>query len=270
MLTKRALRTIGLTLALGMMSTPVFAGGKVMYKEASVANGGTIKGVVALKGDVPPPIMKDLNKEKNSEFCSNHPTTKDGIRTIRKVEVNDGKLRNAVVLIENIESGKAWSKEPTHFEFKNCDIFPKVTVVRKPAKGVKKGLVTITNEDPDILHNPHGYMVKGAKRQTLFNKPLPSKGANTDVTKTLKRFKKNKKGNFFVQCDQHNFMEADARMVWNPYFTVTGDDGSFALDQVPAGKYKVTAWHPYVGQVTQEISVTGGKEADAQFELAVK
>ena len=62
-------------------------------------------------------------------------------------------------------------------------------------------------------------------------------------------------------------MEADARVVWNPYYSITSADGSFKLGQVPAGKYKVTAWHPYVGQVTAEVTVSAGADAAANFEL---
>jgi hypothetical protein len=65
-------------------------------------------------------------------------------------------------------------------------------------------------------------------------------------------------------------MEADARIVWNPYYTVSAKDGSFTLDDIPVGKYKVTAWHPYVGEVTQEITVNDGTKINADFELAVK
>jgi len=246
------------------------AAGKHRYEEILVKDGGSISGVVRFKGTVPEPLLKDLSKEKNPEFCVQHPGTKDGIRTIQKVEVKDGKLKNAVVLIENIERGKAWSKEPIKFEFKNCDIFPKVSIVRKTPKGQKTGLVTIVNEDENVLHNPHGYNVRGPRRITLFNKPLPSKGSVADVTKNMKRFKQGKDGHFFMQCDQHNFMEADARVVWNPYFAISAGDGSFKLDQVPPGQYRITAWHPYVGLVTHKISV--GKRADSpiEFELALK
>ena len=64
---------------------------------------------------------------------------------------------------------------------------------------MKKGLVTITNQDPEVLHNPHGYSVKGANRKTLFNKPLPSQGDVADVTKNMKRFKQKKDKHFFLQ-----------------------------------------------------------------------
>ncbi|NIQ02410.1 MAG: carboxypeptidase regulatory-like domain-containing protein, partial [Nitrospinaceae bacterium] len=41
-------------------------------------------------------------------------------------------------------------------------------------------------------------------------------------------------------------------------------------DQIPPGKYKVTAWHPYAGEVTKEITVSGGGEAKAEFTLKAK
>lgn len=242
--------------------------GKGKYEESAVSGGGSISGVIHFKGNTPVPIMEDLNKGKNVEFCAKHPDTGEGnIRPRVKVVVTEGKLKDTVVFIQNITKGKAWSTEVTNFDFETCDVFPKVSVVRKTPKGMKTGLLTITNQDEEILHNPHGYSVAGANRKTLFNKPLPSKGDVADVTKTFKRFKVKKDKHFFLQCDQHNFMEADARVVWNPYFSISGADGVFKIDQIPAGKYWVTAWHPYLGEVSQEVTVSGSADAKADFEL---
>lgn len=264
---KLAVLTSVMTLTL---TTSSFAK-KADYEEMQVAKGASISGSVLFKGDVPPPIMEDLNKGKNAEFCATHPDTKEGaIRPRQKVQVKDGKLQNAVILIENINKGKAWGAETINFDFNQCDIFPKVTVIRKTPKGVKDKLVTVTNQDDNILHNPHGYSINGANRKTLFNKPLPSKGSVADVTKSLKRFKPKKDSHFFLQCDQHNFMEADARIIWNPYYSISSEDGTFSIQDIPAGNYKVTAWHPYVGQVTQEIKVEEGGNTKSNFELALK
>ncbi len=240
------------------------------YEEGPVSDGGSISGLIKFIGNVPAPIMEDLSKGKNVEFCGGHPDAKDNIRPRVKVAVAGGKLQDAVVFIQNIEKGKAWAGEVINFDFKNCDIFPKVSVVRKTPKGVKTGLLTITNQDPDILHNPHGYSVAGANRKTLFNKPLPSKGSVADVTKNFKRFKPAKDKHFFLQCDQHNYMEADARIIWNPYYAISGADGSFIIDQIPAGKYWVTVWHPYIGQTSSEVVISGGAEKKMNFALALK
>ena len=60
-------------------------------------------------------------------------------------------------------------------------------------------------------------------------------------------------------------MEAEARIVCNPYFFITDANRSFQLDQVPAGKYMVTAWHPYAGEHTQKIVVFERTETKADF-----
>ena len=273
------------------------------YYTEGTAGKGSITGVVSLKGKAPAPIMEDLSKGKNVEFCIKHPDAKGNIRPRVKVEANGGKLKNAVVFIEELQTGKPWGDKAgkMNFDFRNCDIDQKIGVIRRTSDEEKKAfkaykkekskaekakktlppwtglegtgaLLTVTNNDPDILHNPHGYSVVGASRKTLFNKPLPSQGDVAEVTATLKKFKakgKKKDTHFFLQCDQHNFMEADARIVWNPYYSITGADGAFKIDGIPAGKYKVTAWQPYVGEVSQEVTVGAGA-AKANFTLAAK
>ncbi|HIE80061.1 MAG TPA: carboxypeptidase regulatory-like domain-containing protein, partial [Nitrospinaceae bacterium] len=69
---------------------------KSSYEETQVSNGGSISGNIMFKGNVPAPIMEDLSKGKNAEFCATHPDTQEGgIRPRQKVVVQDGKLKNA-------------------------------------------------------------------------------------------------------------------------------------------------------------------------------
>ena len=258
-----------LTLALGASTS--FAAKKKGYA-AGAAGAGSITGTVSLGGTAMAPIMEDLSKGKNVEFCITHPEAKGNIRPRIKVAAAGGKLQDAGVFIENIDGGKPWGDGGKMlFDFEKCDIKQKMGAVRKPSKAEKKagGLVKVINQDADILHNPHGYSVVGASRKTLFNKPLPSKGDVADVTKNIARLKQKKDKHFFLQCDQHNYMEADARIVWNPYYAITGADGSFKIEGIPAGKYKVTAWQPYVGESTTEVTVADGA-AKADFTLTAK
>ena len=268
---------MALIVSIAFAGTSFAAKKKKGYVEGT-AGAGSITGVVSLKGNVPAPIMEDLSKGKNVEFCITHPDAKGNILARVKVTAAGGKLKDTVVFIEKIATGKPWGDlGKAHFDFKKCDIVQKVLAVRKPSKAEAKangtkaegGILTVTNNDPEILHNPHGYSIAGANRKTLFNKPLPSQGDIARVTKNIKRLKQKKDKHFFLQCDQHNFMEADARIVWNPYYSISGADGVFKIDGIPAGKYKVTAWHPYAGESSQDVTVGAGA-AKANFTLVAK
>jgi hypothetical protein len=268
---------MALIVSIAFAGTSFAAKKKKGYVEGT-AGAGSVTGVVSLKGNTPAPIMEDLSKGKNVEFCITHPDAKGNIRARVKVTTAGGKLKDTVVFIEKIATGKPWGDlGKAHFDFKKCDIVQKVLAVRKPSKAEAKangtkaegGVMTVTNNDPEILHNPHGYSIAGANRKTLFNKPLPSQGDIARVTKNIKRLKQKKDKHFFLQCDQHNFMEADARIVWNPYYSITGADGVFKIDGIPAGKYRVTAWHPYAGESSQDVTVGAGA-AKANFTLVAK
>ena len=267
---------LAFTLALNVSAVQVSAG-KSRYLEDEVANGGSISGVVKYKGPSKD-VRIDLMKEKNGDVCSKHPEAKDGVRFDRKILSSNGLLQNAVVFIENIAQGKSWKKQAvateeeaeasgfTRFHFKNCAIFPPIAVVRKTAKGEKSGNLTATTHDGGVLHNPIGYLVAGASRKVLFNKPLSSEAPIADATTSLKRLKR-KDRHFFLQCGQHNYMEAEARIVWNPYHFITDANGSYHLDQVPAGTYRVTAWHPHAGEQSHEVIVFADVETLADFAL---
>jgi len=267
--------TFVFTVAVTLFATGGFCG-KYKYTGGAVTNGGSISGVVHYNGP-PKDINIPLMKEKNGEFCSRHPDAKDGIRIDHKISSANGLLQNAVVFIEDIKAGKEWgtgSAEAdggpagfTHFLFRNCEIVPKVTVIRKTRKGEKQGNLTATTHDKGVLHNPIGYWVDGAQRKILFNKPLSSERAFVDATRSLKRLKKKKGTHFLLQCGQHNYIEADARIVWNPYYFVTGSDGAYQLDQVPAGRYRVTAWHPYAGTHTRSVTISEAENLTSNFEI---
>jgi hypothetical protein len=75
------------------------------------------------------------------------------------------------------------------------------------------------------------------------------------------------------KCDVHPWMFAYVGVVENPYFAVTGKDGTFKIANVPPGKYQIEAVHrkshPNGKGIVQEITVgpDGGK-ADFTVELA--
>jgi hypothetical protein len=71
-----------------------------------------------------------------------------------------------------------------------------------------------------------------------------------------------------LKCNLHPWMRAHVAVMSNPYFQVTGKDGSFDLTNVPPGTYKVTAWHERYG-VSEQI-VTLSPKGEAKVSIAFK
>jgi hypothetical protein len=132
-----------------------------------------------------------------------------------------------------------------------------------------------TDADPNdpksvkgVLHNPHSFEVLGPSSTTIFNIALPEKGKGLD--KPLKLRKVEKGSVLKLICDQHEFMQHWALPVTSPYYAVVGEDGKFSIKDIPAGKYKVVAWHPALNKgkpIEQEIEVKDGPATTAKFEF---
>jgi len=60
-----------------------------------------------------------------------------------------------------------------------------------------------------------------------------------------------------VSCRQHPWAHAYVASFDHPYFAVTGPDGRFRLDSVPAGRYTLKLWHPRGARVLAQPVVVG-------------
>lgn len=244
------------------------------YKEAPVANGGTVSGKIMFKGTPPPPELFEFAKFPQPKYCGQVDNDGKGHRIFRSVTVTNGLLSDVVVYIEDVHSGKPFKLDKTEV---HADICRFLVQQGSDMVGViqNKKDIAVLNMDADptdpksatgVLHNPHGYEMKGAASSTLFNKPLPNKGQTME-----EKIKLHKHDSFMkMQCDQHNFMNAYFLPVDNPYYAVVGKDGTFTIDQVPPGKYEVEVWHPILGEEKQEITVAANGKVTANFEYKAK
>ncbi len=238
--------------------------------------GGTISGKVTFAGKAE---QKEFlfSKFPNPKFCPKNPNKAlmDGDkRFLKQIEVaKDGGLKGAVVAVVDIEDkafmdGYAGTEVKAEF----CDFQPSTGIVvnNRPFK------VENTDADPDdpksvagVLHNPHSFVVKGSSSATGFNIGLAKKGDKLDKPVVF-RGGAEKEGYFRLQCDQHEFMQSFFLPVTNAYYAVAKDDGSFEIKDVPAGKHKVVAWHPFAGKGKRtefEIDVTDGGTANLKAEI---
>jgi len=63
-----------------------------------------------------------------------------------------------------------------------------------------------------------------------------------------------------VKCNVHPWMKSYIAVLGNPYFQVTGKDGSFSLKNVPPGTYTLVAWHELYGPTEQSVTVAASQE----------
>ena len=69
-------------------------------------------------------------------------------------------------------------------------------------------------------------------------------------------------------CRLHPEMEGYVVVLDTPYFAVSGPDGHFEIDDVPAGQYTLETWSEKLKPVKQTVTVERGKTTTASVTLA--
>lgn len=69
-------------------------------------------------------------------------------------------------------------------------------------------------------------------------------------------------------CNVHSEMSAYVVVLDNPYFALTGADGSFTIGDVPAGTYEIAVWSEKLKAPTQQVTVTDASSSTVTFNLA--
>lgn len=216
------------------------------YKVVDVGDGGSISGKVTFSGDDPAPVSFKISKD--NDVCGS------GNREIDYVRVNDGALTDVVVYLDKVKQGKAFNdaEKGANILQKGCEFQPYIQVMQNDNNAA------IINEDP-VLHNIHTYEIIGKAKKTVMNISQPDKGTINKKVK-LKRGVAMK-----VECDAHDFMHGFVFVAKNPYYARVADDGSYSIDNVPPGKYKVMAFHGTLGTKKGSAEVVAGASQNVDF-----
>jgi plastocyanin len=113
--------------------------------------------------------------------------------------------------------------------------------------------IDFANGDP-VVHNVRAI----GEKNRVFNVSMPGHG------KTVRRYFSTPEV-VKVRCDIHAWMSAFIAVESHPFHQVTGDDGAFALEGLPAGQYVVEAWHEKLGTRQQTVQVTEGETRKVDF-----
>jgi plastocyanin len=213
------------------------------------ADSASISGKIAFDGT--PPKRKKINTDADPKCAEMHA---DSPLLSEEVVVNpDGTLRNVFVYIKSGLT-KTYDKPTTPVELHQtgCHYVPHVF-------GMMAGQRLDIINDDDTLHNIHAMPTDPNNKE--FNKGQPNQGMKSSATfahpEVMVHFK----------CDVHPWMSAYVGVLNNPFYSVTGDDGTFSLKALPAGDYEVAAWHEKYGEQVQKVKVGDGEAKTIDFKF---
>jgi plastocyanin len=129
--------------------------------------------------------------------------------------------------------------KPAEIDQKGCWYYPHVL-------GIMVGQKLDVKNSDDTTHNIH--VLPADNRE--WNMSMPP-GA-PDLMQTFAR----PEVMVPVKCNVHPWMKAYIGVVRNPFYAVTGKEGTFTLSGMPPGQYTIEAWQEKYG--TQDKTITLG------------
>jgi plastocyanin len=159
----------------------------------------------------------------------------------------DGGLANVFVSLQGSFKA-APSSQPVTIDQKGCVFVPRVV-------GAQVGqTLQVTNSDA-TGHNVHSLSEKG----NVFNVSQPKQGMVNRFQLTSDEMMMR------IRCDVHPWMISYVAVVPHAYFSVSGTDGAFAIQRVPAGRHTIQTWHEAYGRLTKTADVKAGQTVTVDF-----
>ena len=206
------------------------------------ATAASISGVVHFEGIPPAPQKIDMSADSG---CKGQNQSETAI-------VNNGHLANVLVYVKDGLEGRSFPPPPERVTIlqEGCRYVPHV------AAAMVGQSVEFVDKD-DTLHNIH---------------PMPKNNAEWNQSETPN-------GSFArpftaaeimipIKCNQHPWMKMYLSVLGNPFFAITGKDGSFALNGLPPGTYTIAAVHEKFGEQDMKITLAPKEDKrDMGFEF---
>lgn len=216
---------------------------------------GSVAGTIAFTGTPPAPKKIDTSADPVCGKESPNLTEESAV-------IKDGKVANVFVYVKDgtLADGTKFAEyafdpasQAITLDQHGCHYRPHVLGIQTNQK------LTITNSDP-TQHNIHFT----PKNNPEWNQSQPN-GAPA-IERTFAR----SEVLVPVKCNQHPWMKSYIGVLKHPYFSVSGEDGSYSIKGLPAGTYTVAAWREGGANGTEKtMSVTvpasGSAKADFAF-----
>lgn len=170
----------------------------------------------------------------------------------QKVVAADGNLANAFVYVKEGLSGSYPAPSDSKLlDQLGCQYTPHVS-------GVQVGQTLVIRNSDQTLHNVHAMPASNEE----FNNGQPFQGME------LERSFAQVEVMIPFKCDVHPWMSSYVGVLDHPFFAVSGADGSFSIDGLPAGDYVLEAWQEELGTQSISVTVSADAAAEANFDFS--
>jgi hypothetical protein len=215
------------------------------YRAVNVPAGARLTGTVEFSGTLPADSI--INVPPTTQGCGQ-------LTSVQTVERSGTKVGEAVVWLADIRAGKALPIE-RRFELANegCLLTPRVQAVFAP------GTLNMASQDV-AMHTNH--IIDVATGELAGIAPFNDNGEVVPFDRLI-----TKPAQLEITCQLHPWAKAWILVFDHPYFAVTEKNGSFTIPDIPAGTYRVRAWHPKLGLKEQAVTVTDGGTASVSLAL---
>jgi hypothetical protein len=216
-------------------------------KAAAVMGTASVAGTVSLTGKAPGVGLFSVDADP---VCKAQHTGMVKDETV--IADAKGDLKNVLVYVKDGAGNYPAPTTEVDLNQKGCMYSPHVF-------GIQVGQpLEIINDDP-TLHNVHCLAVVNDS----FNLGMPNQGMKSE-----KKFTKAEMPMKF-KCDVHGWMHCFCGVFTNPFYSVTGDNGSFKITGLPAGSYTFVAWQEKYGEsAPQTVAIKDGEAKSVNFTFA--
>ena len=219
------------------------------YRPGPLGATGSVAGTIKLDGTPPPGPAKTTIDEPVCGTKSDSPVT---------VAPKTGALSNAIVWVADVKTGKPFPMDKrAELATQRCELEPRVQAV------VLGATVNVFNDDKSLhrlVFTPIG------THDTLTVMPF----FNTGQVVASELLSKSS-GIVEVRCARHPWMRGYIAVFDHPYFAVTESDGSFKIDSLPPGTYRMMVWHEGMAKpVEQRVTVAANGTAKVNLGVQVR
>jgi len=219
--------------------------------------GGTIVGSVRLNGRAPNIPM--VYAEQDSDVCG------DGNRPMQSLLLGTNQTVEDVVVYlagpmpnDNHASN---DNAPAILDERNCEFVPRIQIARSG------GILILKNSDP-VLHIVRIASMSGTNGPTtILSVAAPYAGFEkrwrlTDWHEPTLLHATSDNG--------HNWMAGYIAVMPHAWAALTDENGRFTIRGVPAGTYKLCAWHEALGTQARDVKVAPDRVATVDFEYSTE